>query len=301
MSVYIKHEANQMPFCSSASWTIMSSIEASIKRKMEMAGTPLRSWNIRINRGILTGLNEAFIIGGDVKNELVSLDPKSAEIIRPILRGRDIKRYNCNYADLWVLYIPWHFPLENDDSITGPSEEAEKMFREQYPAVYTHLLRHKEELSKRNVAETGIRYEWYALQRWGAKYRDDFSKPKIVYREISDAMDACLVAPDVYINNKCYMITGEHLEYILSFLNSKLFTKIVLSQANVTGGKGEGFLSAISLIPPTDDIENIIHDLFIRKEEGLPQSDFDKAVENIFCDLYGLNEEERHFIYGEDN
>jgi hypothetical protein len=130
---------------------------------------------------------------------------------------------------------------------------------------------------------------------------DDFSKPKIVYREISDAMDACLVAPDVYINNKCYMITGEHLEYILSFLNSRLFTKIVLSQANITGGKGEGFLSAISLIPPTDDIERIIHDLFIRKEEGLPQSDFDKAVEKVFCDLYGLNEEERHFIYSEDN
>ena len=301
LSVYIQQSGACMPFCSSESWVVLNPIEQSIKKKIETQGTPLNKWNVSINYGIKTGLNDAFIVSGEVKDQLIAEDSKSAEIIRPILRGRDIKRYNCNYADLWVLYIPWHFPLENDDSITGPSEEAEKMFREQYPAVYTHLLRHKEELSKRNVAETGIRYEWYALQRWGAKYRDDFSKPKIVYREISDAMDACLVAPDVYINNKCYMITGEHLEYILSFLNSKLFTKIVLSQANVTGGKGEGFLSAISLIPPTDDIEKIIHDLFIRKEEGLPQSDFDKAVENIFCDLYGLNEEERHFIYGEDN
>ena len=102
----------------------------------------------------------------------------------PILRGRDIKRYGYNWANLWLIYIPWHFPLQFDESITGASEKAETAFQEQYPAVYQHMLEYKEPLSKRNKAETGIRYEWYAMQRWGAKYWEDFFKPKVVYMEI---------------------------------------------------------------------------------------------------------------------
>ena len=88
----------------------------------------------------------------------------------PILRGRDIKRYGYDWAGQWLIYIPWHFPYQFDESITGASEKAEKAFKEQYPAVYNHMLEYKEPLSKRNKAETGIRYEWYAMQRWGAKY-----------------------------------------------------------------------------------------------------------------------------------
>ena len=88
----------------------------------------------------------------------------------PILRGRDIKRYGYNWANLWLIYIPWHFPYQFDESIKGASAKAEKAFKEQYPAVYSHMLQYKEPLSKRNKAETGIRYEWYAMQRWGAKY-----------------------------------------------------------------------------------------------------------------------------------
>ena len=93
-----------------------------------------------------------------------------AVIISPILRGRDIKRYGYNWANLWLINIPWHFPYQFDESIQGVSDKAEKSFKEQYPAVYRHLLQYRELLSNRNRAETGIRYEWYALQRWGAKY-----------------------------------------------------------------------------------------------------------------------------------
>ena len=98
-----------------------------------------------------------------------------AELIRPILRGKDIKRYGYEWADLWLIYIPWHFPYHFDASIQGASDKAEKAFKKQYPAVYSHMLQYKEPLSKRNKAETGIRYEWYAMQRWGAKYWEDFS------------------------------------------------------------------------------------------------------------------------------
>ena len=85
---------------------------------------------------------------------------------------------------MWLIYIPWHFPFQFDENIQGASDKAERAFKEQYPAVFSHMLQYKEQLSKRNKAETGIRYEWYAMQRWGAKYWEDFSKPKIMYSEI---------------------------------------------------------------------------------------------------------------------
>jgi len=107
-------------------------------------------------------------------------------------------------------------------------------------------------------------------------------------------MDACLVGPDYMLNNKCYLITGDHLVYILSYLNSKLFTKIMLQQANVTGGKGEGFLSAISLIPPTDEIESKITKAYNNLYNDPVSSSM--ALDEIFCDLYGLTLEEKSFI-----
>ena len=190
LSVFVQQNGSVCEFSNSDSWVILSPIEQSIKRKIEAVGTPLKDWDIQINYGIKTGFNDAFIINTEKRDEILSNcqtedeRTRTAELIRPILRGRDIKRYGYNWANLWLIYIPWHFPLQFDESITGASEKAEIAFQEQYPAVYQHMLKYKEPLSKRNKAETGIRYEWYAMQRWGAKYWEDFSKPKIVYMEI---------------------------------------------------------------------------------------------------------------------
>ena len=165
-----------MAFPADESWVVLSPIEASIKRKIEAVGTPLREWDISINYGIKTGCNEAFIIPTSRRDEILAACRDEAErertaaLIRPILRGKDIKRYGYKWAELWVIYLPWHFPMQFDETIKGASETAEQAFREQYPAVYEHMLLYKEPLSKRNQAETGIRYEWYALQRWGANY-----------------------------------------------------------------------------------------------------------------------------------
>ena len=293
-SVYIEQTSTMASFTTSNSWNILSPVEQAIRTKIRKEGVPLKNWEISINRGILTGYNEAFIISAEKKDELIAADPKSAEIIRPILRGRDIKRYHYTFADLWLIFVPWHFPLHNNDSITGVSKEAETLFSSQYPAVYNHLLSFKKKLSNRNKAETGIRYEWYALQRWGAKYWNEFFKQKIVYREISDSMNACIVDPGYMLNNKCYLITGDHLIYILSFLNSKLFAKIVLPQVNITGGKGEGFLSNVSLILPPSDIEDQFLELYNHREIDAASSDM--AVDALFCSLYNLTDEECEYV-----
>jgi len=88
---------------SEESWIILSPQEQKIKERIEKIGTPLKDWDINIYRGVLTGYNEAFIIDGKTKDKLIAKDPKSAEIIKPILRGRDIKRYKAEFADLWLI------------------------------------------------------------------------------------------------------------------------------------------------------------------------------------------------------
>ncbi|PWL58626.1 MAG: hypothetical protein DBY35_12455, partial [Bacteroidales bacterium] len=185
LSDFMRHNAAESTFPSSDSWVILSPIEQSIKRKIEAAGVPLKNWDIQINYGIKTGYNEAFIITTEKRDEILVACADEDErkrtdaLIRPILRGRDIKRYGYEWSNLWLIWVPWHFPYHLDTSIKGASEKAEAAFMVQYSAVYQHLLQYKEQLSARNKAETSIRYEWYALQRWGANYWDDFSKPKI--------------------------------------------------------------------------------------------------------------------------
>jgi len=105
------------------SWIVLKPEEQSIKEKIERLGTPLKDWDVDINYGIKTGYNEAFIIDGDTKDQLIAEDPKSAEIIKPILRGRDIKRYKAEFADLWLIAT---FPSLNIDI-------------DNYPAVKKHL------------------------------------------------------------------------------------------------------------------------------------------------------------------
>ena len=104
-------------FISSDSWVILSPIEQSIKRKIEAVGTPLKDWDIQINYGIKTGFNDAFIINTEKRDEILANCQteeeriRTAELIRPILRGRDVKRYGYDWAGLWL--INTHNGLKN--------------------------------------------------------------------------------------------------------------------------------------------------------------------------------------------
>ena len=279
---------------------ILSDIEQRIKAKIEAIGTPLKDWDINIYRGILTGYNEAFIIDKTKKEEILANckteeeRQRTGEIIRPILRGRDIKRYGYEFADLYLLFIPWHFPLHLvEPEIKGASKEAEEAFENQYPAIYNHLLQYKTELSNRNKAETGIRYEWYALQRWGANYWEDFSKQKIIWKIIGNELAFCIENGNFMINNACYLLTGNHLEYIVAFLNSKPIKWFSLQTNMNKTGVGDMQVGAqnISLFPipiPKAQYEQEIINL-------LKIIDYQK-VEKLINEIYQLSEEEIIFI-----
>ncbi len=226
---YVSANSTIHAFTTDDTWVILSPIEQAIKDKIEAIGTPLKDWNIDINYGIKTGFNKAFIITTDQRQQLLDHCRTADErqrteaLLRPILRGRDIKRYGYTWAGLWLIYIPWHFPCQFDKSIMGASLKAEQAFKEQYPAVYAHLAQYKDKLSKRNQAETGIRYEWYALQRWGANYWQDFDKPKIVYPETTQGAYFAYDDQGLMIEKTCFMMITPHARYLQATLSSKLF------------------------------------------------------------------------------
>ena len=268
----------------------------------------MKDWNINIYRGILTGYNEAFIIDGKKKDELMAEDPKSAEIIRPLLRGRDIKRYSYEFADLYLLFIPWHFPLQGDPSIKGASLEAEREFENQYPAIYNHLLKYKKELSNRNKAETGIRYEWYALQRWGANYWEDFSKQKIVWKIIGSNINFLIDNEGMFYNNAANILTSNSikLEYLIAFLNSKLFKwyfkRIIFIE--VEGGGIQMFNTVMERIPipqltekEQEPIIELVKSIIGRMPQGhLSTKNFEKDLEKIIYNYFELTDSEIEFI-----
>ncbi|MBR2692600.1 MAG: hypothetical protein IKE69_00155 [Thermoguttaceae bacterium] len=300
----------------------MNPIEQSIKQKIEAIGTPLKDWDIRINYGIKTGCNEAFIINEAQKAELIAEDPKSAEIIRPILRGRDIKRYGYDWAHLYLIatFPARHYDIEQYPAVKKYllSFDKERLLAAGYDDIANNskLLREycqqRLEQSGKDVIVGGRKVvidgkaqksrkktgnKWFETQDQ-IGYWEDFNNQKIVYREISDVMDACMVDSRFVINNKCYMITGDHITYLISLLNSKLFTKIILPTANITGGKGGDFIQKITSPIPSNDVESIFESLLKRREKANSQQVtlIDAEVDSLICKIFGLSKVECSYI-----
>lgn len=214
-------------------WAFIDPKEEKIKEIFYLNGTILKNWDVDFNRGITSGFNQAFYIDEATKNYLIDKDSRNGKWIKPILRGRNISKYSYDFDKIWVLYIPWHFPLHEDNTITGASNLAEREFQKEYPDIYDHLSIYKENLKNRNKAETGIRYEWYALQRFANTFFDNFSKEKIIWLVLTDKASFAYEPNGYLVNDSAFMMVGENLKYLLAILNSKscewLFTKITTS------------------------------------------------------------------------
>ena len=307
LHTYIKQSSTVCSFVSADSWVLLSPIEKQIKSKIDTVGTPLKDWGIQINFGIKTGFNEAFIISGEKRKELIEKDPKSAEVIRPVLRGRDIQRFGYDFTDLYLLYIPWHFPLHNDITVQGASKKAEQAFMEQYPAIYNYLLQHKNDLLNRNKAETGIRYEWYALQRWGANYWEYLDKPKIIWKRIGSILRFCYdEEKHIVLDSTCFA-SGENLKYLIGILNSKMGNYLL--QESPKTGTGDLLISVQAIEPikiPLPDANNeqqqqiiaLVNQILSAKKENpaTDTTDLEKQIDELVYALYGLMEEEVFMI-----
>ena len=232
MSDFVQQQNSICDFNSSDSWVILSPIEQSIKRKIEAVGTPLKDWDIQINYGIKTGFNDAFIISTEKRNEILANcrdaeeRKRTEELIRPILRGRDIKRYGYDWANLYLIAT---FPSRHYDI-------------DRYPAVKQYLLsfgiERLEQTGKTHIvdgekvkARKKTNNKWFETQD-SISYWEDFNKPKVVYMEIqTDNPEEgypfpCYSYDDkrCVVLNTAYIMSSETTDprYVLGILNSRL-------------------------------------------------------------------------------
>ena len=299
LSVFVQQQGVECDFTDSDSWVILSPIEQSIKRKIEAVGTPLKDWDINIYRGVLTGYNDAFIISTEKRDEILANcqneeeRKKTAELIRPILRGRDIKRYGYEWADKYIIAT---FPSRHYDI-------------ELYPAVKRHLL----SFGKERLEQTGKTYtidgekvkarkktnnKWFETQD-SISYWEDFNKPKIIYPNMTKYMPFFYDKNAYCTNQKCFIVTGQSMAYLTAFFNSSLFRFCFReSFPELQGGTREMskiFFDKIPVLQVTAEInakfKSSVDDI---------QSEYTKskaiAIDAMIFDLYNLSERERQVI-----
>ena len=297
MSVFVEQSATICAFTSSDSWVILSPIEQSIKSKIEAVGTPLKDWGIQINYGIKTGCNEAFIIDEAKRAEILSWchdaneRKRTEQIIRPILRGRDIKRYGYNWAGLYLI-------ATHNGYGTVPRIDIKD-----YPAVKKHLDEHWAEISKRSdKGDTP-----YNLRN--CAYMDDFANPKIVWADLARTGNAFIYDEAGFtMPNTTYLIASDDrskLKFLIGILNSKVILRYldwISAKLDETGWRW--FKQYVELFPipvstPAQQKPFIaLVDRILAANAHTDTSAFESQIDALVYRLYSLSSEEIAVVEG---
>ena len=291
LSLYLNQNQSECPFTTKDSWVILSKIEQSIKRKIESVGTPLKDWkDIKIYRGVLTGCNEAFIISTDKRNEILnncsSEDERTRtdEIIRPILRGRDIKRYGYDWDNKWLIAT---FPSRHYDI-------------DLYPALKSYLLK----FGKEKLEQSGKKYQingvlvksrkktnnqWFETQD-SIAYWDLFFQPKICWKAVGRRLAFALVEEGIYLTAPASFISGDsNNEILLAYLCSAV-ANYYINQYSDSTGAGDLMLNIQSLVKlpiPQQQSQKLID--AIKREN-------DDLIDQSIFEIYGFSKDEIDFI-----
>lgn len=196
-------------------WVLLSAERYRIKQAVEAQGLPLEQWYIQINYGIKTGCNEAFYITSTQREAMITQDPRCAELIVPLLRGRDIQRYGTE----WPLLEDEKWMINTHNGIRAQGTPPINVQRD-YPSLWRHLLPYRAKLEPR----AGQGDHWSNLRN--CAYLDEFKKPKIIYPNMTKYLPFYLdTAEHFFINDKAFILTtaDESLPYLVAVLNSTLF------------------------------------------------------------------------------
>lgn len=185
-------------------WRLESPVVLRLLEKLRSKGTPFGEYiSGRFYRGILTGLNEAFVVDRATRDKLIAEHNSSGEILKSFVRGRDVKRWRIQPEDLWLIFTRHGIDIKK------------------YPAIHEHLLRYKRRLTP--GAKGGRKpgsYKWFEIQD-NIAYWEEFKGPKILYQEIATYQAFAFDRTGAYSNNKTFLIPSDNL-WLLGFLNSKL-------------------------------------------------------------------------------
>ncbi|MEC8887442.1 MAG: TaqI-like C-terminal specificity domain-containing protein [Pseudomonadota bacterium] len=276
---------------STSEWFIGNQSVGTLKSKIEHGSRLLKDFNIRINFGIKTGYNEAFIIDENKKKELIDADKRNAEIIKPIIRGRDLKKYS--YAFEKVYLINSHNGIK---SVGLKRIEAET----EYPTIYEHLNRFSPKVQNRS--DRGD--HWSNLRN--CAYLEDFEKDKIIWGEISDKPKFAFDDEKYFAEATTFLMTGEKLKFFLAILNSKV-SEWYFNLIGTTTGMGTNRWKKykIELLPikiasqaQEREIEILVDQILtIKKLNSLADTtDLENQIDQLVYQLYDLTEEEINII-----
>ncbi len=272
-------------------WIIGSNQEYELKVKIENHGLPLKDWAIEINRGLISGFSEAFIINEQKKNELLQKNIKNNKIIKPLLRGRNIRRYKYESENLYLIHTHNGIKEKNIKAIDVEKE---------YPFVFEHLKKYQSALEKR--LDKGN--HWSNLRN--CVYFDQLEQPKIIYPDIAQGLNFTLDEAGYFINNTAYFFnTGN--KYLLAVLNSKVVAFYYHSIAAQLGSNANrAFTMYIEQIPIPKISEtkqkpfiNLVDKIIAQKAQGKDTNHLEKQIDELVYKLYDITTNEQKIIEGQ--
>jgi adenine-specific DNA-methyltransferase len=277
-------------------WSLLNAEELAITRKLEMDSISLRDYvSGKLFRGILTGLNEAFVIDTRKRNELIAVDPKSSEVIKPFLAGKDIERFKQPETDNWVILFKSGTTKQMFET-TNEDESWEQLSRT-FPAIANHLLPFRKKAQKR-LDKGGF---WWELR--ACDYYDEFEQPKILYQEIAAYSTFTFDGTGLYTNNKLFFIPTTN-KNLLGLLNSKLSWFWLKKKANILRGAlalQSPYVLSIPIKQAVLDSEQLtvlVNSILTLKAENLniETDDLEQQVDEIIYQIYGITAEEKAII-----
>ncbi|MEM9424008.1 MAG: TaqI-like C-terminal specificity domain-containing protein, partial [Spirochaetota bacterium] len=273
-------------------WIIVSGEKQKILDKVASKGIALRDWDVEINYGIKTGYNEAFIIDKATQDELIAEDENSAELIQPLLRGRDVKRYAIDYQDLYLIG-------------TFPSL---KLDIEKYHAIRDYLKSFGKRLEQ--SGEIGCRKktsgQWFETQDT-ISYHTSFTKPKIIYPNMVSHPSFMIDEGNYYLNDKCFILTGTLLYSLCAILNSNLFRYCFEDRFPELQGNAREIkkfvLESIPIVQVSAEKEKefqiLVDEIMEKKKQGFCTLESESEVDRLVYGLYGLTGDEVKIVEGE--
>ena len=276
-------------------WAILSTVDVSMKRKIMNQGKPLSEYlEGEIYRGIITGLNEAFVVNRSTRDNLILEDSSSAEVLKPFLRGRDVRRWQMNFAEKYLIVI------ESSENRAHPwsgesAEEAEAIFASKYPAIHAHFAPFRNRLVNRQ--DQG-KYFW---ELRACKYWGEFERTKIIYPDIFQYQCFTLDTATFYCGNTCYFIPTKET-WLCGLLNSRAVEWFYSLISNSLGAGGlRAFTEKMKQIPVPDispvekeRVSEIVNQILATKraDADADVSALENEIDQIVYSLYDLTREE---------
>ncbi|MEP7269803.1 MAG: Eco57I restriction-modification methylase domain-containing protein, partial [Saprospiraceae bacterium] len=289
-----KNSLQEMPYVNEENWAILNPVKQSIKEKFKTKGKALSEWKIEIYRGVLTGFNEAFIINEEKKKELIKADAKNAEIVKPILRGREIDKYLTEWDGGFIIST---FPALHIDI---SKYKAIKKYLETFlPKINQtgETFINDEGVEEKTRKKTGNK--WFETQDQIGYYKE-LSKEKIIWKRIGSQLRFSYSDKEIYCLDSTCIATGEKIKYLTALLNSKL-CQYQLFESSPKTGMGDLIISVQALEPllvyyPNDEeqkqIETLVNKILELKKEKLPTINFENKIDALVFHLYKLTESE---------